>query len=331
MNTTNYRHAAVVLKSLPKKTANQFLANLDPLQSQKIVMEMRHTHVSAASLREAIAKLKADGLGANEGLGSNDGLGYSNSETFSSEAKVFQIDSADPGANFGNKVGLAPRPNLDFSSSGTVSFEKKPFVFLTSYETTLLDPLFADLKVRSAAIILSMMSFEFALQRLNTMEGDRKVQVMRGIADLEDLHPAEVSDLKFAVRLQIQQMLKMNPKLNQQPVVAAKRQTLPTSSIRIESGKSRQLSLLENGKLISGLLDMPDTKVRKLLKTINTADLAPALKTCPIKVQKKVLKNMAKKPAAILSNEILKVRIDEKHRITKARRGIAKAIERLKN
>ena len=55
-HTTNYRHAAVVLKSLPKKTANQFLADLDPLQSQKIVMEMRRTCVTAANLREAIAQ-----------------------------------------------------------------------------------------------------------------------------------------------------------------------------------------------------------------------------------------------------------------------------------
>jgi len=282
-------------------------------------MEMRHTHVTAANLREAIAKLKAEGLEA------------SGDESLSSEGKIFRIDGADSNTNFGKNLGVVPRPNLDFSSSGTVSFEKDPFAFMTNYDTTLLDPLFADLKVRSAAIILSTMSFEFALQRLNAMEGDQKVQVMRGIAELEDLHPAEVSDLKFAVRLQIQQMLKKNPQLNQKSVVPAKRENQPANSIVIESGKSRQLTLLQNGKLIAELLEMPDKKVRKLLKTIDTSDLAPALKTCPIAVQKKVLNNMAKKPAAILSNEILKVRIDEKHRITKARRSVANAIERLKN
>ncbi len=318
-NTTNYRYAAVVLKSLPIKTANQFLADLDPLQSQKIVMEMRRTRVTAANLREAIAQLKANGLDDS-----------SNHENTSSQGKIFRIDSPDYSANFGKNIGLVPQPNLDFSGSGTVSFEKDPFVFLTSYENSLLDRLFSDLKVRSAAIILSTMSFDFALQRLNAMEGLRKVKVMRGIADLEDLHPAEISDLKFAVRLQIQQLLKNDPLLNQKSVVQSHNSPQSGKSIRVEAGKPRQLTIRQNGKLIAGLLEMPDAKVKQLLKTIDTADLAPALKTCPIAVQKKVLKNMGKKPAAILSNEILNVRIDEKHRITKARRSIATAIQRLK-
>lgn len=317
-NTSNYRHAAVVLKSLPKKTANQFLADLDPLQSQKIVMEMRNTRVTAANLREAIAQLKANGLGDSSAV-------YNNS----SAGKIFRIDSPDYHANFGKNVGLVPQPNLDFSSSGTVRFEKEPFAFLKIYENSLLDRLFSDLKVRSAAVILSTMSFDFALARLNAMEGLRKVKVMRGIADLEDLHPAEISDLKFALRLQIQHLLKNDPQLNQKSVVQRDEKALSAQVTRVEAGTPRQLTIRENGKLIAGLLRMPDAQVKKLLKTIDTSDLAPALKTCPIAVQKKVLKNMAKKPAAILTNEILNVRIDEKHRIFKARRSIATAIERL--
>lgn len=318
-NTNNYRHAAVVLKSLPQKTANQFLADLDPLQSQKIVMEMRRTRVTAANLREAIAQLKANGLGAETDPGD-----------VSNAGKIFRIDSPNYNANFGKNVGLVPQPNLDFSSSGTVNFEKDPFVFLTSYEDILLERLFSELKVRSAAIILSTMSFDFALKRLNAMEGLAKVNVMRGIADLEHLHPAEISDLKFAVRLQIQQLLKATPQLNKKPIVQPNKGPSTEKSIRVEAGKPRHLSLKENAKLIASLMGMPDAKVKQLLKTIDTSDLAPALKTCPIDVQKKILKNMAKKPAAILSNEILNVRIDEKHRISKARRSITTAIQRLK-
>jgi len=320
MNTTNYRHAAVVLKSLSKKTANNFLANLDPVLSQRIVMEMRHTQVTAANLREAIARLKAEGLGDSNG-----------SESHSVRGSVFRLDGSDASENYGENLGIEARPNLDFSGAGRVSFEKKPFEFLTSYETSLLNSLFADLKVRSAAVILSTMSFEFASDRLKAMEGLQKVQVMRNIADLEDMHPAEVSDLKFAVRIQIQQMLKNDPKLNKQPEIV--QQEVPKSTAPKKTKKkadvAHQLSLLQHGKLIAGLLKMPDQQVKKMLETIDTADLAPALKSCPIAVQKKVLKNMAKKPAAILSNEILKVRIDEKHRITKARRSIANAIQRL--
>jgi flagellar motor switch protein FliG len=324
-HTTNYRHAAVVLKSLPKKIANKFLAGLDPLQSQRIVMEMRGTQVTAANLREAIARLEADGLGDS-----------SSGESFSSQERIYRIDEARAGGSFGQNVGLVAQPNLDFSGSGTVSFEKKPFEYLNGYQSNLLNRVFLNLKVRSAAVILSTMSFEFALERLNAMEATRKVQVMRGISDLDDLHPAEISDLKFAVRLQIQNLLKKEPQLNQNPerfeydASLSEAPAQPVKEIQV-SGQQQKTSLLENGKRIAGLLKMPDAQVKKLLKTIDTSDLAPALKTCPIAVQKKVLKNMAKKPAAIVSNEILKVRIDEKHRISKARRSIASAIERLEN
>ena len=324
-NTTNYRHAAVVLKSLPNTTANRFLADLDPLQSQKIVMEMKETRVTAANLSEAIAQLKANGLDDS----SYKGEAVSKVNT-ASHPQIFRIDSPDYRANFGENVGLHLQPNLDFSSSGRVSFEKDPFAFLTSYQDALLGRVFSDLKARSASIILSTMSFDFALKRLNAMQGLRKVKVMRGIAELGDLHPAEISDLKFAVRLQIQHLLKKDPSLNQKPIIAPQNGPKPTQLIRIESGQSRQSTLKHNAKLIAGLLDMPDAKVKELLKTIDTADLAPALKTCPLPVQKKILKNMAKKPAAILYNEIVNVRIDQRHRISKARRSIATAIQRLK-
>jgi len=318
MNTTNYRHAAVVLKSLPSNTANQFLANLDPLLSQKIVMEMRHTRVTASNLRAAIEKLKADGLGESAGR-----------ESVSDQGQILRMDGSNSGTSFGKSVGLEARPNLDYSNSATVSFEKEPFAFLMDYKTTLLNPLFSDLKVRSAAVILSTMSFEFASKRLKAMEGLRKVQVMRGIADLEDLHPAEISDLKFAVRLQIQHMLKSDAQVNEHPVTQAQGKTKSTPTEKQKAADPKRLSLRQHGELIAGLLEMPDAQVKKMLKSIDTSDLAPALKTCPIAVQKKVLKNMAKKPAAMLTNEILNVRIDEKHRINNARRSIATAIERL--
>jgi flagellar motor switch protein FliG len=81
--------------------------------------------------------------------------------------------------------------------------------------------------------------------------------------------------------------------------------------------------------LIASLLEMPDQEIKTLLKTIDTTHLAPALKTCPISLQKKVLSNMAKKPAAILTQQILNVRVDEAHRISSSRKNVANAIKRM--
>ena len=64
-HNSNYRHAAVVLKSLTHAMANKFLAQLDPSLSQKIVMEMRETRVTANNLREAIDCLRSEGIGSD--------------------------------------------------------------------------------------------------------------------------------------------------------------------------------------------------------------------------------------------------------------------------
>ena len=217
-NTKNYRHAAVVLKSLTKRTADRFLNKLEPSVSQLIVMEMRRTRVTASNLREAIEKLKAEGIGTSIDAGPSrqslrGGKLTNRVNQVDRVDQVNRIDNAHQLKSFGDQAGLNIRPNLDFSKAGTMAFEKDPFDFLMDHKEPLLNRLFKDLKVRSAAVILSSMSFEFASKRLKSMADDQKVKVMRAIADLEDLHTAEVIDLKFAVRLQIQQMIKSNPKL----------------------------------------------------------------------------------------------------------------------
>ena len=245
----------------------------------------------------------------------------------------------DSETSFGNVSGLSGKPNLDFSKAQTVRFEKEPFQFLKKQTPDVLERLFRDMQVRNTAIVLSTMSFEFASERLKAIGGSRKVEVMRAIADLDDLHPAEVIDLKFAVRLQIQQLLKDDANATAKPSVLALKSVALKSdeasqpkSLKPQqksASQSQKLSLLQQGKLIASLLQLPDQKVKELLKSIDTASLAPGLKMCPLSVQKKVLKNMAKKPAKLLSKEILTVRVDEKHRITKARTSIANAIEKL--
>lgn len=330
-STSNYRHAAVVLKSLTTATANRFLAKLEPSLSQKIVMEMRRTKVTALGLREAIEKLKSEGL---ETFAPSVPVPNSNQRVVKDKVLRFD-DGNDRGGeeSFGRQSGLQSRPNLDFSSAQTVRFEKDPFGFLIRYDSALLDKLFDQLTVRSAAVILSTLQFEDASQRLLAMEDKRKISVMHSIADLEDLHPAEVIDLKFAVRLQIQQMVKRDPLLKPAEVVPVEstagqnRSPQETSSAKTADPR---LAKAEQGRLIASLLEMPDHEVKKLLKKIDTTHLAPALKTSPIALQKKVLNNMAKKPAAILSQQILEVRIDQQHRISDSRQNIAAAIKKMR-
>lgn len=363
---SNYRHAAVVLKALTRATANRFLAKLDPALSQAIVMEMRRTRVTATNLREAIDKLQSEGIvaggwtgnlahttGHATGHAADDAHGNAGDGSFPSGGHqdrhralgdhVLRVDDGETDQSFGQRTGLRSRPNLDFSRTQTMRFEKDPFGFLAQYNDAVLDRLFDELKVRSAAVILSTLTFEFAAARLQLMDDSKKVSVIHAIADLEDLHPAEVIDLKFAVRVQIQQMVKWNPHLKASAIDAATdsngsssqdQSTTSVPSFAADTGgdadtSGESMAIVEQGQLIASLLEMPDHKVKQLLQTIDTTYLAPALKSCPVALQNKVLKNMSKKPAAVLSQQMKNVRIDQAHRISSSRHSIAAAIKKM--
>jgi flagellar motor switch protein FliG len=330
-NTSNYQHAAVVLKSLTKATADRFLATLAPELCQQIVMEMRQTHVTASNLREAIERLKLEGL---HPAVQDDPVAEQRHGTLKRVGeRILRIDDgAEAGLknSFGQRVGLVPRPNLDFSKAQTVQFQKDPFAFLTRYGQPLLDRLFGELQIRNSAVILSTLPFEFVAEQFQSMKDKQKILIMHAIADLEDLHPAEIIDLKFAVRTRIQQMIKSDPRLKPFPKTTGVQNPLASLSSKPSARMSVNAKVNDPHEgLIASLLEMPDQEIKTLLKTIDTTHLAPALKTCPISLQKKVLSNMAKKPAAILTQQILNVRVDEAHRISSSRKNVANAIKRM--
>ncbi len=331
---TAYRHVAVVLKSLTTTAANHFLAQIDPEIRQKIVREMQQTRLTAESLHAAIAKLKLDSIGTRSFASQTIADTKTNTEKVNDTVDVgsyYRIDDVATDVNNGSPSGLKVRPNLDFSKSQSRTCDQAPFHSLAFQHPELLRRMFDDLPLRSAAVILSTSSFEFALQRLKAIHGPRKVEIMHAIANLDNLSPAEVIDVKFSVRLQIQRMLKNEPALTDVTVATEtltldNQNTAPPKKGSQPSGRS---NLLEQGKLIARLLELPDAQLKQLLKTIDTACLAPALRMCPIEIQRKVLKNMAPKPAEFLAKEIVSSRVDETHRINKARSSIARAIERL--
>lgn len=283
MEITNAQHAAVIFKCLPRATADQFLAKLDPESCALVVGLMDRTEVTTEKLVAAIALLERSGLGA-----------------------------AEPHARINLDRAVAEGRHHQYPRR-----QKSPFEFLKQYDTSFLLQLIGQEQSRHAATILSTLPKEVVSAILKEVDALKRVEIIRHIAALSTLggpDNVEIMELKFALQLRIQKMLKETdgaPTSDQEaPVARSVSKTLPTD----------QLNKLAN---------MPDNQIKQLLRRIDTSHLAPALKTCPINVQKKVLRNMANKPAAILSKEIIEVRIDEKHRIERSSRSIAHAIKQL--
>ena len=292
MKITQAQHAAVVLKSLPRSTADRFLAGLDPHACRTVIGLMAQTEVTTEKLEAAIEELRRAGI---EGI---------------EPEKTQSITRFDPRQKLG-------RPNAARNSS--------PFAFLKDYETPFLIELFATQQPRSTATILSTMPGTVSSEVLKAVAPETRVEVVRHIAALPDISETEIMELKFALKLRIQRMLREFEAANVQ-----KREISQNDFLR--EGRSADTSLPPlSVQAVEQLATMSDEQVKKLLRRVDTSHLAPALKACSVRTQNKVLRNMSHKPAAILSREILSVRIDDRHRIERSSRKIAKVIDKIKN
>jgi len=63
MKISNEKHAAVILKCLPRATADRFLASLDAESCSNVIHLMTNIEVTTEKLQAAIAQLESEGLG----------------------------------------------------------------------------------------------------------------------------------------------------------------------------------------------------------------------------------------------------------------------------
>ena len=292
MKIAQAQHAAVVLKCLPRSTADRFLARLDPHACRTVISLMAQTEVTTEKLEAAIEELRQAGI---------DGI---------EPEKTESINRFDPRHELG-------RP--------TVARKASPFAFLKDYETPFLIELFATEQPRNTATILSTMPRTVASEVLKAVAPKTRIEVVRHIAALPDISETEIMELKFALKLRIQRMLREAEAAN------AQKQEIGQNDF-IQEGHLADIDLPPlSVQAVEELATMSDKQVKKLLRRVDTSHLAPALKACTVKTQNKVLRNMGEKPAAILLREILNVRVDDRHRIERSSRKIAKVIDKIKS
>ena len=266
----NYQQAAVVLKCLPRSTADKFLAGLTPDQCDSILQLMQRTVVTTEGLRSAISQLSKEGLGE--------------------DTSKHRVDQAHP----------AGPPQMSQPKHAT------HFAFLKNYETNVLLEIFSNEHPRDAATILANLPRPASSAILSSLDSQKRMEIIRQLAGKPEATAKELAELKFALRIRIQKLIQSQ-----------------LAATETEASATQQENPIER------LENMSNQEIKAFLKRVDTTHLAPALKACPIAIQKKVLRNMATKPAAMLAREILEVRVDEKHRILRSSTKIAQAIAKV--
>lgn len=287
---SNFEQVAIVLKCLPRVTADRFLAGLNPDDCHSLARLMERTEVTATKLQTAIEQLKHEGLGV--------------------------VDST-----LNHKTRYAPKHDAANPVKADSGRRATPFAFLKNYDPQMLLDIFSEEQPQDAATILATLPSAVSSAILSAIDTEKRLSIIRMMAKSKSVSTTKLMELKFALRLRIQKMIKS--KAQSQP---------PLTAVETRADSIDELAATTRIDLPSmdKLAQLSDRQIKTLLAKIDTSHLAPALKGCPIQLQNRVLKNMAKKPAEILAREILEVRVDDKHRILRSSRNVSKAIENLK-
>lgn len=282
------RKAAVLLMSLPREQAALLMGKLDPKQ------------VEAVSIQ--IAKL---------GLVS----GEEQSEVIGEFTRV------NPHALTGSVGGLEVAKSLleealGESADATLdnvkqSIQSLPFSFLQKVDSQNLLTFITDEHPQTIALVLSHLSPKQSAEIMGSLPPERQLSVVRRIATMGQTSPEIIQEVERALEH------RMSSVMSQQFEKAGGVET--AAAILNVIDRSTEKNLLENlGQddpelveeirrlmfVFDDIVKFSDRDIQSVLKNVENSQWAMALKGAPGELRDKILRNMSKRAAALLQEEM---------------------------
>ena len=282
------RKAAVLLMSLPREQAALLMGKLDPKQ------------VEAVSIQ--IAKL---------GLVS----GEEQSEVIGEFTRV------NPHALTGSVGGLEVAKSLleealGESADATLdnvkqSIQSLPFSFLQKVDSQNLLTFITDEHPQTIALVLSHLSPKQSAEIMGNLPPERQLSVVRRIATMGQTSPEIIQEVERALEH------RMSSVMSQQFENAGGVET--AAAILNVIDRSTEKNLLENlGQddpelveeirrlmfVFDDIVKFSDRDIQTVLKNVENSQWAMALKGAPGELRDKILRNMSKRAAALLQEEM---------------------------
>lgn len=282
------RKAAVLLMSLPREQAALLMGKLDPKQ------------VEAVSIQ--IAKL---------GLVS----GEEQSEVIGEFTRV------NPHALTGSVGGLEVAKSLleealGESADATLdnvkqSIQSLPFSFLQKVDSQNLLTFITDEHPQTIALVLSHLSPKQSAEIMGSLPPERQLSVVRRIATMGQTSPEIIQEVERALEH------RMSSVMSQQFEKAGGVET--AAAILNVIDRSTEKNLLENlGQddpelveeirrlmfVFDDIVKFSDRDIQSVLKNVENSQWAMALKGAPGELRDKILRNMSKRAATLLQEEM---------------------------
>ncbi len=288
MATTAVRKAAILLTSLPKDKAAQLLGKLTPKQIELVSIE--------------IAKL--DAISADE------------------QAQVIlEVSNANPNSLTGSVGGLEVAKNLVEQALGKAagatidnvrqSIEALPFGFLQKVDSQNLLTFIIDEHPQTIALILSHVAPSQASAIIAELPHEQQLSVVRRIAAMGQTSPEMIREIEKGLEHRMSSVMSQQfEKAGGVNSVAEILNVIDRATERtlMENLAQEDPELVEEIRrlmfVFEDITKFSDRDIQTVLKNVESSQWAMALKGVSEELREKILKNMSKRAAALLQEEM---------------------------
>ncbi|MEM9826941.1 MAG: flagellar motor switch protein FliG [Planctomycetota bacterium] len=308
------KKAAILLMSLPTQEAAKVLGRLPPRLIEQISIQIAQTESVGGDDQEiVIAEFltsKASSIYASPG-------GLERAKELIKEAL---------GRDAGEIIG-----NLQ------QTIEAMPFGFVKKVDSQTLLQFIGDEHPQTIALLLSHVPGSYAADVMAGLPPDKQLEVIRRIAHIGRTSPEAVSELEYGLELRLSSMV--NHQASNTGGVESVAEILNVCERSIERGIMESLSqddpeLTDEIRRLMFVFEdisrLGDRDIQALLKNVETAQWAMALKGASQTLQEKVLRNMSTRAAENLREEmdyLGSVRVSEVESVQQKIVDVVRALE----
>lgn len=284
----NLRKAAILLMSLPEEQAAQLMSKLAPKQVEQVSIEIAKLGRLANEEQESVIHEFAD---ANPNA-----LGLAGGGIDVAKALVEKA------------LGSKANQTLDVVRQ---SIEALPFGFLKKVDPQNLLTFIIDEHPQTIALILSHLPPAYGAEIMKGLPADRQLAVIRRIAHMGQTNPDVIKEVEHGLESRMASLMQQSfEKAGGVNSVAEILNVSDRATERtlLESLAQDDPQLVEEIRRLMFVFDdlgkLSDKDIQTVLKNVETAQWAMALKGASAELKQKILGNMSQRASAMLSEEM---------------------------
>lgn len=234
--------------------------------------------------------------------------------------------------------GLSPERAARILDSVHQTVQSTPFSFLKNAETESLLTFITDEHPQTIALIMSHLKAEQSAQVLTGMSSKKQLEVVKRIANMDHTNPEIIEEVEKTLEKKLASFV--TREFEEAGGVETVAEILNVSDRATEKGLLEALEeddpdLVEQIRrlmfVFEDLMLVNDTGVQKVLKEVDSDELAKALKTASEELKEKVFRNMSERAATMVQEDMEymgPVRVSE---VEQAQQRIVDIVRRLED